>query len=61
MLEAENDKGDINQTAVTAVKESDGEVRRMTLDDDDNLRVMAALFMDTLLTPTSSRACAASR
>ena len=46
MLEPEHDHGDVNPVAATAAKESDGEVRRMTLDDDDRLRTVAALAMD---------------
>jgi len=45
-LQPENENGDVQTTPVTAVKQSDGEVRRMTLDDLDRLRTNAMPSMD---------------
>lgn len=46
MPEGRADTGDIDQTPSTAVKRSTGEVRRLTLDDEERLRTLAELLMD---------------
>ena len=46
MPEGNADRGDIDMTAVTGVKRSDGQIQRLTMDDEERLRVIAALLVD---------------